>query len=119
MRLKYLTAFIVTVTILILSGCTQTQITSKADELMANKWFASDKFGKEVALSFAQDTAELKVKTNDFSCEIIGTALVDEQTIRIFDNTLKQAYNFDYSLYGDRIEIIYNENTVELNKVTD
>lgn len=118
MRLKYLIACIAIIT-MILSGCTQAQITSKADELMANEWFASDKFGKEIALSFTEDTAELEVKTNDFSCKIIGTVLVDEQAIKIFDNTLKQTYSFNYSLYGDKIEITYEENTVELNKVTD
>lgn len=118
MRLKYLIAFIAVIT-MILSGCTQSQITSKADELMSNEWFASDKFGKEISLLFTQDTVELKVKTNDFSGKIIGTVLVDEQTVKIFDNTLKQTYSFDYSLYGDKIEITYDEHTVELNKVTD
>ena len=118
MRLKCLWLCIVVV-MLFLTGCTQAQITSKADELIANKWSASDKFGKEISLSFIQDTAELKVKTNDFSCEITGTALVDEQTVKIFDNTLKQSYSFNYTLYGDKIEIIYDENTIELSKVTD
>ena len=118
MRLKCSIACIAVIT-MILSGCTQSQITSKADELMANKWFSSDKFGKEIALSFTQNNAELEVKTDDFSCKIIGIALVDEQTVKIFDNTLKQTYSFDYNLYGDKIEITYDENTVELNKVTD
>lgn len=118
MRLKCFMVCIVVIT-MILSGCTQSQVASTADELMANEWFADDKFGKEISLSFTQDTAELKVKTNDFSCKLIGTALVDEQTVKIFDNTLKQTYSFDYNLYGDKIEITYDENTVVLNKVTD
>lgn len=118
MRLKFLIACISIIT-MILSGCTQGQITSKADELTTNEWFASDKFGKEISLLFTQDTAELKIKTNDFSCKIIGNVLVDEQTVKIFDNTLKQTYSFDYNLYGDKIEITYDEKTVELNKIAD
>lgn len=118
MRLKILIICIVTVAML-LTGCTQTQIVTKADELMANEWCANDKFGKEISLSFGENTAELKVKTKDFTGKIAGTALVDEQTVKIFDNTLKESYSFNYTLYGDKIDITYNEDTIELSKVTD
>lgn len=117
MRFKYLCVCIIMM--VLLTGCTQTQITSEADELMANKWSACDKFGKEISLSFIEDKAELKVKTDNFSCEITGIALVDDQTLKIFDNTLKQNYSFNYTLYGDKIEITYYENTIELSKVAD
>lgn len=117
MRLKCLCVCIII--IVLLTGCTQSQITSEADELMANKWSACDKFGKEISLSFIEDTAELKMKTDNFSCEITGTALVDEQTLKIFDNNLKQSYSFNYTLYGDKIEITYYENTIELSKIAD
>lgn len=118
MRLKCISVCAVIV-VMLLSGCTQAQIATKADELMANKWSASDKFGKEITLSFKENIAELKVKTNDFSYEIMGTALVDEQTVKIFDNALKESYSFNYTLYGDKIDITYDESAIELSKVTD
>lgn len=115
MRFRYL---IMAVFILIfLSGCTHSQIKTQADELVANKWSAVDKFGKEISLSFNDDTASLRVKANDISYEIKGTVLLDEQTLKIFDNTLKQSYVFDYALYGDKIDIVYDDRSIELKKI--
>ncbi len=100
------------------SGCTQKQITSPQDELVLYEWGKSDKFGKEISLSFADDTAQLKIKTTDFDYSIAGDVLIDNETIKIYDNNLKQSYSFNYVLYGDKIEITYNENTLELDKIT-
>lgn len=118
MRIKILSLGIAVATIC-LSGCTQPKLTTRADELMANKWSAVDKYGKEICLSFYEGTGNLKLKTNDFSYEITGTALVDEYTVKIFDNACNQSYSFDYVLYGNKIDITYNGETLELSKVAD
>ena len=118
MRAKILSFALVVITML-LSGCTQAQITTKADELMAYKWSASDKHGKEISLLFYDDIGHLTIKTDDISCEITGTALVDEHTVKIFDSSCNQSYSFDYVLYGNKIDITYNEKTIGLNKVAD
>lgn len=116
MRFRYFIVAMAFVTML-LTGCTQSQVKTQADELVANKWLSADKFGKELSLSFEDDTAYMRIKTNDFSYEIKGTVLLDEQSLKIFDDTLKQSYTFDYVLYGDKIEIIYDDTGIELDKV--
>lgn len=118
MRFRYLIIAVAFISML-LSGCTQSQVKAQADELVANKWSAVDKFGKEIYLSFKNDTASLRVKANDFNYEIKGTVLLDEQTLKIFDNSLKQSYAFDYVLYGDKIDIIYDDRSIELKKIID
>lgn len=116
MRFRYFIVAIAFITML-LTGCTQSQVKAQADELVANKWSSADKFGKELSLTFKDDTASLRVKTDDFDYEINGTVLLDEQTLKIFDDTLKQSYTFDYILYGDKIEIIYDDTSIELDKI--
>ncbi len=118
MRFRFLIIALLFIALL-LSGCTQPQVKAQADELVANSWSAVDKFGKEISLSFKDDTAKLHIKTEDFNYEINGTVLVDEQTVKIFDDALNQSYSFDYTLYGDKIEIIYDDKTVELSKAID
>ena len=99
-------------------GCTTQQITSPKNELMDYSWEKSDKFGKTISLSFTKDTAQLKISTTDFNYAITGTALINDEAIKIFDDDLKQSYCFNYVLYGDKIEIDYNENKIELDKIT-
>ncbi|MEE0265660.1 MAG: hypothetical protein UD936_08555 [Acutalibacteraceae bacterium] len=101
-----------------LCGCTTQQITSPENELMDYRWEKSDKYGKRMSLSFDENTASLKIITTDFDYTITGTALVDSETIKISDDNLKQTYSFGYILYGDKIEIAYGENRIELDKIT-
>lgn len=109
--------FIVIIMIFLLCGCTQKQITSVSDELMANSWQGNDEFNKEITLTFNGNTADLKIKTDDFSGSVTGLTVVNDTKIEIFDNTLKEKFCFEYVLYGDKIELIYNKNTIELNKI--
>jgi len=110
--------FMVVLIALVMSSCTQRQITSKADELVAYSWESSDKFNKNISLSFNDNYAILHIKTNGFEGDIKGDAIITDNSIKIFDNQLSESFRFDYTLYGDKIELKYCENTIELRKIT-
>ncbi|MCI6007448.1 hypothetical protein ACTQ3M_09785 [Oscillospiraceae bacterium LCP25S3_E10] len=101
---------------LLLCGCTQRQIVSIPDELTAYSWEKSDKFGKEIKLSFEENCATLTIKSPDKSYKIQGNAIIDNDSIQIFDDSLKSTFSFKYNLYGDKIKLKYNDNTIELDK---
>ncbi len=101
---------------LLLCGCTQRQIVSIPDELTTYSWEKSDKFGKEIKLSFKENCAALTIKSPDKSYKIQGNAIIDNDSIEIFDDSLKSTFSFKYNLYGDKIKLKYNDNTIELDK---
>ncbi len=108
--------FIIILCFIALCGCTKRQITSVADEVTAYTWENSDKFNKNIKLSFNDNYAKLYIKTNNYTGQIQGNAVVTNNSIEIFDNTLKESYKFSYTLYGDRIEFTYGEKTIKLEK---
>ncbi len=120
MLLKKVNSFIALLMccVMFFCGCTTEEITSPADELMSYSWEKTDKFGKELSLSFSEDTATVKISLSDYDYSITGTVLVDDETIKIFDENLKQTYSFSYVLYGDKVEITCDDKTIELDKVT-
>ncbi len=109
---------IIALLIILLCGCTQQQITNTADELTMYSWSNIDKYNKEITLSFKEDVATLSIKTPDYSGVVTGTAIINESSIIISDNTLKQNLTFDYVLYGNKIDLKYNESTIELRKIS-
>lgn len=98
-------------------GCTTRQIITTSDELTINKWSNSDKFNKEIFLEFSDNNATLSFKTEKFNGKISGVTIIDDKTITINDTTLNQEFSFDYELFGDKINLKYKDNTLELKKV--
>ena len=101
----------------LLGGCTTRQIVTTADELTINKWSSSDKFNKEISLEFNGNNATLSFKTENFSGKISGLAIIDDKTIIINDTNLNQDFFFEYELFGDKINLKYKDNTLELKKL--
>ena len=98
-------------------SCTQREIVQPSDELVENVWQNKDNFGKEIKLEFDDNNAELSIKTENFSTKISGIAIIDNSVIQITDDNLSKSFCFNYYLYGNKIDLIYNDKTVILNKV--
>ena len=114
---RLLIAILITILILLMYGCTTRQIITTSDELTINKWRNSDKFNKEIFLEFSDNNATLSFKTENFSGKISGLAIIDDKTITINDKTLNQDFSFEYELFGDKINLKYKDNMLELEKV--
>lgn len=114
---KLITATIIMMLVAFMCGCSSRRIVSQADELTMNKWSNSDKFDKEISLEFSDSKATLHLKTTNYSGKISGLAIIDEKTITINDTTLNQDFSFNYELFGDKINLEYNNNTLELKKI--
>lgn len=108
---------IVILSMLFSVSCTQREIVQPSDELVENVWQNKDNFGKEIKLEFNNNNAELSIKTENFSTKISGIAIIDNSTIHITDDNLSKSFCFNYNLYGNKIDLIYNDKTVILNKV--
>lgn len=103
-------------TVILLCGCTKQEITSTADELTMYSWSNSDKYDKKITLYFNDDTATIVIYTPEYSGCITGNAIVSNTSLSISDNNLKQNFTFDYVLYGNKVDLKYNGNTIELQK---
>ena len=80
-------------------------------------WENHDNYDKQIRLSFAGNSAELCLSSCRSDKTIQGFALVDNQSVEIYDTSLSQKFHFDYRLYGDKTELYYQGNTVTLFKV--
>ena len=114
---RFITVILIITFAFLMCGCTTRQIITTADELTINKWSSSDKFNKEISLEFSDNNATLSFKTENFSGKISGLAIIDDKTITINDTTLNQDFSFEYELFGDKINLKYKDNMLELEKV--
>ncbi|MEE1056318.1 MAG: hypothetical protein UH239_03625 [Acutalibacteraceae bacterium] len=114
---RFITVILIITVTFLMFGCTTRQIITTADELTINKWSSSDKFNKEISLEFSENNATLSFKTENFSGKISGLAIIDDKTITINDKTLNQDFSFEYELFGDKINLKYKDNMLELEKV--
>lgn len=103
--------------ILFFTGCTQTEILQPADELKSGVWQTNDNFGKEIKLEFDGDNASIHINNDNIKKSISGIASIDDSTINISDSELCESFCFEYKLYGNKIDLIYNNYTITLNKV--
>lgn len=100
-----------------LTSCT-TDILTPSDELVSSSWYAKLENNNEIKLSFLEDTASLiltfpdnkKIVIHGF-CEVSDTAFV------IHDEKTDTPFAFEYIVHFDRVEVIYNKNTVSLYKL--
>ncbi|MBQ8860882.1 MAG: hypothetical protein IJ015_06065 [Ruminococcus sp.] len=100
----------------ILCSCTQV-VKNNADELKMGEWHASLDNESEITLSFIDDLATLEVTNKDSeSVCISGLSEVSDTDFVIHDNKTQMPFAFSYIVHFDRVEIIYEENTVSLYK---
>lgn len=103
--------------ILFFTSCTQAEILQPADELKSGIWQTNDNFGKEIKLEFDGDNASIYISNDNIKKSISGIASIDNSTINISDSDFCENFCFEYKLYGNKIDLIYNNYTITLNKV--
>ncbi|HHZ06421.1 MAG TPA: hypothetical protein GX401_06515 [Clostridiales bacterium] len=102
---------------MLMCGCMKEQINTIPQELKASVWKGEDDFNKGAVLSFDGDTATLLLKNGDDKVSIIGNAMIDDTAVTITDEALAEEFTFNYVLYGDKIEITYDNSTITLDRV--
>ncbi len=113
---KSIVCVIFVVITLVLSGCTKT-VTNPADELTGSKWYAQLENGNEITLEFIDDKACLTLSlSGKKSATISGLCELSDTAFVIHDEDTKIPFAFYYIVHFDRVEIIYDENTVSLYK---
>lgn len=99
-----------------LCSCTKV-IDNCADELVSSRWSATLDNGNTITLYFAGDGAVLMVRfSDDTSVSIYGLCEISDISFVIHDIKSMSAFAFNYIVHFDRVEVIYNQNTVVLYK---
>ena len=112
---KQLCCIAVLLTIM-LCGCTQRQIINERDELMSFSWENHDDYSKQIKLCFQGNYASLFLHSCSSEQAIKGITFVDNNCIRINDTSHYTDFLFSYRLYGDKIDLSYQGNTITLFK---
>lgn len=100
----------------ILCGCSET-VSSYSDELSLNNWSATLDNKAKVSLEFEDDDAVFEIVLSDKQKVVIsGLCEIDQSRFVIHDRATKTPYAFSYIVHFDRVEIVYDENTVSLYK---
>lgn len=117
MRFKIIAIYFLSFSVLTLSSCSEISNTN-AKELRSSNWQQSSDDHLQLSLSFKNDDAVLKVYDIEKKSEykITGTTIVTDENITINDNTTLSNYSFNYSIYGDKVELNYKGKNLELKK---
>lgn len=118
MKLKILALWLVSLISLFMTSCSQVT-DAPAEELRAASWEEKTKDDVTLSLCFKNDDAILWIKDNknNKKYKISGTTIVTNREIHITDIETLSCYDFTYILYGDRVELIYNNKKIEMSKV--
>lgn len=101
----------------LLCSCTRV-IVNCADELSLYSYSKEFENGNTVSLSFDKNNATLSMKTNGGEQAVIsGFCEMSETEFVIFDSKTGVAYPFEYIIYSDRVDIMYDTNVVTLDKI--
>lgn len=102
---------------LLLSSC-QKVIVTPADELTSYQYKSEYENGNVVSLYFEGDKATLDMVTKRGErAQICGFCEISESDFVIFDSKTGVAYPFGYTVYYDRVDIMYDENVLSLDKI--
>lgn len=99
----------------LLSSCKQ-DTSGYSYELTSSSWKANLKGGADICLSFDEDIATLSIHNADKNTQIKGKFIADDETLIIFVPEISQNYSFGYTPKGTTLDIIYNGNTITLEK---
>lgn len=101
--------------ILCLASCTQV-INSPSDELRMYRWTCEQENGCFVSLSFEGTDALLHIENDVGTTDLDGLCVTDDDSLTICDTDSDNNYTFGYRLYGDRVELYFNDAVLTLNK---
>ena len=91
-------------------------IRDASDELVMNSWSAELAGGAQVSLTFDEDNAEFSVTNSDTASSLKGLCILSPEQFTVCDEETGENYTFDYRLFGDHIELTYNNSTIILLK---
>ena len=102
----------------VLCSCSRV-IVNSADELTYNSYSKEFSNGNIVTLSFDENNnATLTMKTNKGKQAVIsGFCEISDSEFVINDTKTSVAYPFRYTVYFDRVDIMYEGNVLTLNKI--
>ncbi len=99
--------------IFIFCGCSKSASGSVA-ELTGRSWIAKLDGGGEARLSFNGERAKLTMSNGGEQEIIEGEFIADESEFVIFDKPICRNYSFTYVPYGDRLELSFEGNMIEM-----
>ncbi len=103
--------------LLCLCSCTRV-ITNNADELTFSSWGYEFKNGNSVNLSFANHNATLELYAKGVKKVVIsGFCEINDTQFVIYDSKTKYGFAFEYIVYFDHVDIVYDNTTLSLNKI--
>lgn len=104
--------------VVMLCGCSQST-QSVSDELRSNSWYAKNKNGTEIFLSFDMNYAELEFVGTDkmSSAEISGACVVSDSSFIITDTSMGEIIYFTYTISGDKATVCYRSQEIVFTKV--
>ena len=94
-------------------GC-DTKQTGSAYELTRYSWQAKFDNGGEVKLSFSGEFASLTLKNGTERETIDGRFIADDTSFVIFDSGVSQNYGFGYVPRGEKLDLTFEGNTIEM-----
>ena len=102
-----------------LCGCRRV-IAGPRDELVQFSWSYENENGSRYSLAFGDDGyANFSVRSDAEPLTLSGLCTVYDDHFVICDEGTTVLYTFCYTLYGDCVELTYDEGTLTLDKVKD
>lgn len=116
-NIKKFMLFIMCLAVMFITSSCSLAVDSNADELTASSWSTTLENSNEINLSFTDDNATLTILFADGEkCKISGFCEVGDSGFVIHDSLSNTPYAFEYVVYFDRVELIFESNTVSLYK---
>lgn len=100
-------------------SCGQKVINSQEAEVKSYSWSYEGEYGISSTITFEDENAAFTIARDDESCTISGLCIFDESSFIIIDENLKSTFAFEYTLYGDRITLKYDDSSIDFTKVNE
>lgn len=101
------------------SGCNNTKKVVKdvSDELEAGVWVVENEYGLSGRLSFSEDEfATMEITTTERAVKIHGRFSISTNEIIIIDEEQKDVFIFNYELFGNEIDIVYEGKAIRMKR---
>ncbi len=92
-----------------------------ADELTVNNWEVRNPSGIGATIEFDGDYARFTIyeENKKVGAVIEGTLAVDDKNFYITSPDLCTTFTFEYRVFGNRAEIVYNSQTLVFSRVEE
>lgn len=87
-------------------------------ELTRYSWFAKFDNGGEVRLKFDGERASLTLKNGKEQDAVRGRFIADDTAFVIFDRDVSRNFAFDYVPRGEKLDLTFEGNTIEMSAVS-